>query len=229
MHAVIRTVSEPIRTSATAAFRLASRVRGERAIHAKGLTLQGRLTVPGGAATGAPLLDEPGSYDVRVRLSRSVGLPDALPDVLGLGIRILDAHGQGRHQDLLIDSARPEPLLRRLPLPARDHLHALYSSLLPYDVAGRRLLFGARGVPRQPAATTGDLPDEIGLELLVATPHGPWLPWAVLRTTGELPPPLGRQTRFNPWTTGGGIRPVGPWQEWRRRAYDAVHVAENEV
>jgi hypothetical protein len=50
----------------------------------------------------------------------------------------------------------------------------------------------------------------------------------VLRTDGGLPAPQGRQTRFNPWTTGGGIRPAGPWQEWRRRAYDASHVAADE-
>lgn len=229
MPALIRTISEPVRTSATAAFRLASRVRGERAIHAKGHTLRGRLSVPGGAGTGAPLLDEPGSYDVLVRLSRSLGLPDALPDVLGLAVRVLDAHGPGRHQDLLLDSARPEPLLRRLPLPVRDHLSALYSSLLPYDLGGRQVLLGARGLPGQSTASTTQLPDTIGVELLVATPHGPWQPWGVLRTSGELPAPLGRQTRFNPWTTGGGIRPAGPWQEWRRRAYDASHVAEDEV
>jgi hypothetical protein len=222
-------MSAPLLTSATAAFRLASRLRGERAVHAKGRTLQGHLAVPGGAGTGAPLLDKPGSYDALVRLSRSIGLPDALPDVLGLGVRILDAHGPGQHQDLLIDSTRPEPLLRRLPLPTRDHLSAVYGSLLPYDVAGCRVLLGARGLPQQSAATTTRLPDELGLELLIATPHGRWRPWGVLRTTGELPAPLGRQARFNPWTTGGGIRPAGPLQEWRRRAYDASHVAEDET
>lgn len=224
-----RTISGPVLTSATAAFRAASRVRGERAIHAKGRTLTGRLSAPGGAGTGAALLDAPGAYDVLVRLSRSVGLPDLLPDVLGLAVRVLDAHGPGRHQDLLLDSARPEPLLRRLPLPARDHLSTLYCSLLPYDVAGRRMLLGARGAAGQHPATTKALPDALVLELLVATPHGSWHSWGTLRTTGELPAPRGRQLRFNPWTTGGGIRPAGPLQEWRRRAYDASHVAADEV
>jgi len=60
------------------------------------------------------------------------------------------------------------------------------------------------------------------------TPAWLWERWAVLRTESVLPAPHGRQTRFNPWTTGGGIQPSGPWQEWRRRAYDASHVAVDE-
>ena len=220
-------MSSPLLTLGTAAFRAASRVRGERAIHARGRTLTGRLSVPGGLGTGARLLDQPGSYDVLVRLSRSVGLPLPLPDVLGLAVRVLDAHGPGAHQDLLLDSALPAPVLRRLPWPRRDHLGALHCSLLPYDVAGPRLLLAARAVSG--SATLDELPDELSLELLLATPHGPWRSWGVLRTDGELPAPLGRRTRFNPWTTGGGIVPAGPWQQWRRRAYDASHVAPDEV
>ena len=220
-------MSSPLLTLGTAAFRAASTLRGERAIHARGRTLTGRLTVPGGAGTGAPLLDAPGAYDVVVRLSRSVGLPLPLPDVLGLAVRVLDAHGPGRHQDLLLDSARPQPVLRRFPWLGRDHLRALHCSLLPYDVAGTRLLLGARATSG--SATLDDLPDELVFALLLATPHGPWRPWGVLRTDGVLPAPDGRQTRFTPATTGGGIRPAGPWQEWRRRAYPASHVAPDEV
>ena len=221
------TLTSPLRSAGTAAFRLASRVRGERAIHARGRTLTGRLTVPGGAGTGAALLDAPGSYDVLVRVSRSAGLPLPLPDVLGLAVRVLDAHGPGEHQDLLLDSTLPQPVLRRLPVPQRDHLGALHCSLLPYEVAGRRLLLGARA--RHGSATLDDLPDELELDLLLATPHGAWRPWGLVRTDGVLPAPRGRQTRFNPWVTGGGIVPAGPWQEWRRRAYDASHVAPDEV
>ena len=218
----------PLVDLGTAAVRAASTVRGERVIHARGRTLTGRLAVSGGAGTGSPLLDAPGSYDVLVRVSRSAGLPLPLPDVLGLAVRVLDAHGAGRHQDLLLDSTRPEPLLRRFPWIGRDHLGALHCSLLPYDVAGTRLLLGARALPGQGPAALDALPDELAYELLLATPHGPWRPWGTLRTDGVLAAPLGRQTRFNPWVTGGGIRPAGPWQQWRRRSYDLSHVASDE-
>jgi len=226
--ALPRPWSAPLVAAGTAAFRAASRARGERAIHARGRTLEGRLSVPGGAGTGAPLLDAPGSYDVLVRVSRSAGLPLPLPDVLGLAVRVLDAHGPGDHQDMLLDATRPEPLLRRVPWLGRDHLRVLHGSLLPYDVAGNRVLLGARALPGQGRATLDDLPDVLSYELLVATARGPWRAWGTVRTSGELPAPLGRQTRFNPWTTGGGIRPAGPWQTWRREAYDASHVADDE-
>jgi hypothetical protein len=223
-----RASDSPLLRLGTAAFRGASRLRGERAIHARGRTMTARVQVTGSARTGAPLLDTPAEHDALVRVSRSAGLPLPLPDVLGLAVRVLDAHGPGEHQDLLLDSTLEPALLRRLPWPARDHLRPLHCSLLPYDVAGRTLLLGARGVPGQPAAMLDALPDRIELELLLATPHGRWERWAVLRTDGVLPAPHGRQTRFNPWTTGGGIQPSGPWQEWRRRAYDASHVAVDE-
>lgn len=222
-------MTSPLASAGTAAVRVASRVRGERVIHPRGRTLTGRLSVTGGIGTGAPLLDAPGSYDVLARFSRSAGLPEPLPDVLGLAVRVLDAHGPGAHQDLLLDSTRPEPLVRRFPWIGRDHLRALYCSLLPYDVAGTHLLLGARALPGQGSASLSQLPDAVGMELLVATPHGPWRPWGVLRTTEEVPAPLGRETRFNPWTTGGGIRPAGPFQQWRKGSYDASHVAPDEA
>jgi len=214
----------------TAVVRLASRLRGERAVHARGRAFSGTVTLPGGVATGAPLLDTAGTYGAVVRFSRSVGLPPWLPDVYGLAVRLVDAHGPGRHQDLLLDATQPAPLLRRLPWPRRDATGALYSSLLPYDVGGRRLLLGAVPVPGTPRAPSLDaLPDELELALLLATAHGPWREVGRVRTSGELPAPQGRQLHFTPAATGGGLRPAGPLQEWRNRSYPASHVADDEV
>ena len=214
----------------TAAVRIASRLRGERAIHARGRTFTGSVHLPGDAGTGAPLLDSSGSYDAVVRFSRSAGLPPWLPDVYGLAVRFVDAHGPGRHQDLLLDATRPAPLLRRLPWPRWDATSAVYSSLLPYDVGGQRLLLGAVPVPGTPQARSLDaLPDQVELALLVATAHGPWREVGRVRTSGELPAPQGRRTRFSPGMTGGGLRPAGLFQEWRTRSYPASHVADDEV
>jgi hypothetical protein len=225
--ALPRSLTEPLLSAGTTAWRLASAVRGERAVHAKGRALTGQLTVPGGAGTGARLLDEPGSYDVVVRLSRAIGLPDTLPDIAGLAVRVLDAYGEGRHQDLLLDSTLPQPLLRHLPWPQRHARGTLYSSLLPYDAAGRRVLLGARPAPGPDPS--GPLPGALGFELLLGTSYGPWQPWGLLQAERELPAPLGRQTRFDPWVTGGGLRPAGPLQELRRRAYAAAQVADDAV
>jgi hypothetical protein len=193
----VPTLTSPLRSAGTAAFRLASRVRGERAIHARGRTLTGTLTVPGGAGAGVALLDAPGTYEVLLRVSRSAGLPLPLPDVLGLAVRVLDAHGPGEHQDLLLDSALPQPLLRRLPFPRRDHLGTLYCSLLPYDVAGTRQLLGARAL--HGSATLDHLPDELDLALLLATPHGGWRPWGTSAPRGC----CRRRTAGRPGSTRG--------------------------
>jgi hypothetical protein len=225
----VTTSTSPLLSAGTYAFRLASRLRGERAVHARGRAFTGRVVLPGGAGTGAPLLDRAGSYDAVVRISRSAGLPSALPDVFGLAVRLLDAHGPGAHQDLLLDSTSPAPLLRRLPVPRWDASSATYGSLLPYDVAGRRMLLGARAVPgTPPARSPGALPEQTEWLLLLATPRGPWREVGRVRTTGVLPAPQGRQTRFTPAATGGGLRPAGPFQEWRNRSYPASHVAPDE-
>ncbi len=214
----------------TTVVHLASRLRGERAVHARGRAFVGTVTLPGGLGTGAALLDTAGTYDAVVRFSRSVGLPPWLPDVYGLAVRLVDAHGPGRHQDLLLDTTQPAPLLRHLPWPRWDATSALYSSLLPYDVGGRRLLVGAVPVPDSPPARSLDaLPERLDLALLLATAHGQWREVGRVRTAGELPAPEGRRIRFTPAMTGGGVRPAGPLQEWRNRSYPASHVADDEL
>ena len=204
----------------------ASMVRGERVIHAKGTTLGARLLVPGGAALGAPLLDEPGRHDCLVRFSRSLGLPDRLPDVLGVAVRVLDAHGPGEHQDLLLDSTLSPPLVRRLPVPKYDLLGALFSSLTPYELGGRRWLLALLPDPKAPPVRALDAmagrSDGTRLRLAVASAHGAWREVAVLELGREVP--RGRQVRFSPDVTGGGIRPAGWLQDLRRSAYRASHV-----
>ena len=195
-----------------ALIRAASKVRGERVVHPRGVTFEGRLAVTGAASYGASLLDRPGQYDVLVRLSRAAGLPEPVPDVLGVAVRVLDCYGPGQHQDWLVDTTSSLPLLRHLPVP-RLRPGGTYGSLLPYDVGGRRMLLGARWA--------GD-----DLALLVATPYGPWAEVGRV-TIGEVVSG-GRRVRFDPWTTGGGITPVGVVQHLRRGAYPASHVAADE-
>lgn len=224
------TSTSPLVAVGTRAFRLASRLRGERAIHARGRAFRGTVVLPGDAGTGAPLLDRAGTYDAVVRFSRSVGLPSWLPDVFGLAVRLVDAHGPGAHQDLLLDVTREAPGARRLPWPGRSATSRTYGSLLPYEVAGRRVLLGARAVPGTPPVSSLDaLPEQLELALLIATLHGPWQEIGRVRTCGELPAPEGRRTRFSPANTGSGLQAAGPFQSWRAHSYPASHVAPDEV
>jgi hypothetical protein len=213
------------RASATVV-RGASRVRGERVIHAEGTTLTGRLLVPGGAGLGAVLLDEPGEHRALVRLSRSAGLPARLPDVMGVAVRVLDAYGPGAHQDLLLDSTWPLPGVKHWPLPRREVLGGLWTTLNDLDVGGTRRLLALLPDPsaprvRAPADLAGAA-DGLRLRLAVAQGHRGWREVAQLEL-GRVAPD-GRQVRFSPFVTGGGIAPAGWPQALRRRAYRASRV-----
>jgi hypothetical protein len=215
-----------LEAAGAAVVRAASLVRGERVIHARGTTLSARLLVPGGAGLGVPLLDVPGQHRCLVRFSRAIGLPERLPDVIGAAVRVLDVHGDGRHQDLLLDSTLSWPAVRRLPLPQHDALGALFSSLTSYEIGGRHWLLGL--LPDPEAPVTRRLADLAGrgdgarLRLAVASAHGPWREVAVLELGGAVE--AGRAVRFSPDVTGGGLRPAGWLQDLRRSAYRASHV-----
>lgn len=209
-----------------AACSAASLLRGERIVHARGVTVAARLLVVGGSDLGAPLFDEPGQHRAVVRFSRAIGLPEQLPDVLGIAVRVLDAHGAGRHQDLLLHSTTGLPVLRRLPLPRRDLLGSAYSSVTDYQLGRRRCLLAV--LPDEQAPRTASLSGVAGrgdgARLLLSAATGPrrWRTLGVLELDG--PVPHGRSIRFSPDNTGGGIHPVGWLQDLRRDAYRASHV-----
>src|SRR5918994_1530860 len=78
------------------AFRMILLLRRPRPIHSRGRVLRGELTwLDGAVRSGLRWIDEPpdGPLPVVARLSRSVGLPSALPDVIGLALRV-DAGGR---------------------------------------------------------------------------------------------------------------------------------------
>ena len=209
-----------------AVFRAASAVRGERAIHARGTTVAARLLVPGGARLGVPLFDQPGRHSALVRFSRSVGLPDRLPDVLGVAVRVLDAHGLGSPQDLLLDSTVQLPVLRRLPLPRFDFLGTTYTSLTQYELGRERHLLALlpdTGAPSTPfIGGLAGRSDGARLRLVAVTGCRSVRELGVLELGSAVPG--GREVRFSPDVTGGGIRPVGWLQDLRRDAYRATHV-----
>ena len=149
----------------------------------------------------------PGEHRAIVRLSRGVGLPKPLPDVLGLAVRILDAHGPRRHQDFLVVTSLDAPLLHHLILPGPLGPYGQsYSSVLPYRVGGQLRLVGA--LPRRP-----------DFELATAALRGRWEPFGRLRLGERLSREASDALRFNVWNTGGGIRPTGPFQAIRDPAY----------
>jgi hypothetical protein len=206
-------------------------LRGGKAVHPDGAAYDAQLSVAGaGPGLGPPaaeLLSGPGDHRAVVRFSRAVGLPRGVPDLLGLAIRVLDAYGSGRHQDLLLISSADHPVLHHLFLPARDVQQRPYTSSLPYQAGGRRFLIGALPDARSPRP---DGPDEFArlkraahtgrlrFQLAVAELDGRFEPVGDLRIGAPLPPDADA-LRFNPWNTGGGLAPAGVLNQARDRAY----------
>lgn len=192
----------------------ASAVRGERVIHAKGTAYDGELTLLAGAEKlGVPLVKGALKRPVLVRLSRGAGLPDQLPDVLGLAIRIPDADGAGHPQDLMLATGGGSPLARRLLIPRWDYRGSTYTSLISYEIGGRDLVVGA-------------LPHDGGFRLATAEGGGAWTPFAELTIGPTLPEERGRDLSFSIGNDAGGFRIGGRWRAARAGAYDAARSVE---
>ncbi len=215
-------------TLTAAAMEVGSAVRSARVFHPTGIGFRATVTIrPSGAGFGVPLLDEPGTFAGVVRFSRGAGLPEPLPDVLGLAVRIEDAHGPGQAQDLLLGSSSSLPVGRQLFVPNVGFDVGTLSSILPYSLGdGGASWFGARvSAPSGRVTRLADVAEaaqEIRIELLVAGRLGAWQPVADVRLGERLTPEESGALQFNvDDNTGGGIRPTGWLQALRRRAYAA--------
>jgi hypothetical protein len=204
-------------------FKKLSALRGKRIFHPFGVGLRGTLT-PVGPPTGALALDEP--RPITVRLSRALGLPEALPDLWGIAIRVPDAFGPGRHQDVLLASSGSASLGRHCLLPARSPFARPYSSVLPYRLGGELVVVGARATTK-PAARTdlatldrGDQP-RVELELAIAPPRGDWRPVARLTLEERVSREETEVLDMDPTNSGGGLEPAGWLNRLRGPSYRA--------
>ena len=135
--------------------------------------------------TGVPWLDDAGTDEVLLRFSRSVGLPEPLPDVLGLAVRVpLEKDGHG---DLLLATTGAGRWGRFLLRLARRRA-GFYSSLIPYQTPTGPLLVAA--------AATND--DGCQFELLCARPRGRWSSVGLLSVLPAMERGHDASTAFDP-------------------------------
>lgn len=138
-------------------------------LHPRGRLVRATLTRFGAdPGTGVSWLDGPGEDSVQVRISRAVGLPRFLPDIHGLAVRVPTAHGYG---DLLLASTGTGRVSRFVLTAAHEAGGRPMSTLLPYRTPAGPVLLGA----------TEDAPGR--WQLAVASPRGPWRPFASLGLT----------------------------------------------
>ena len=148
--------------------RLIAAVRpAAKPLHPRGDVVRGRLTRTGsGAPTGSPWLDTAGSDEVLVRRSRAVGLPEPLPDIHGLAVRV--PLENGRYGDLLLAMTGLGTVTRHLLTAGRSPGSRPLTTLLPYKTPTGALLVAA--------TATG----EDSYELLAARLGGEWRPFGRL-------------------------------------------------
>lgn len=183
-----------------------STLRGKRFFHPVGGVYEAELVL---SSDDVPLAEGPGPHRAIVRFSKGVGLPGPLPDVHGLAIKIPDAWGRGADQDLLLVTSGHGPLGRHVLRPATSGSTGRFSSILPYEYAGRTLLFGAC----RDGVSDVDMGAKFGIE--VATGAGAWHRIGTLtigsRYDGEV--------SFDPWNSSPGLVPTGMLNALRRAAY----------
>ena len=214
-------------------------LRRKRSLHPTGIGYQGWLQVPKESPprSGVPLFQAGAMHQAILRFSRGAGLPEPLPDALGVAIKLPNAHRPGVDQDLLLTSSTDRPLLRRLLFPARSFLRGAFSTALPYDLGSERVVLllvpelanagrSAGGVGHRAgggalAELRAASADGLRFELRTARSFGRSQPLANVTVGPPLPADQTEALRFNPWTTGPGIHPSGWLNLLRDAAYKA--------
>jgi hypothetical protein len=170
------------------------------------------------------VLSRRGSYLAVVRFSRALGVPPPLPDALGVAIRVHDLHGAGRDQDLLFVTTGGGRLSRQAIVPgALGFFWHDFTTLLPYRVGPRLLNLGVASVSRRrsPHELERFAAQASGarFRLSAAPPARSWARLGEIAIGERLSDDATENTRFNPWTTAGGLRPAGPLMGLRDPAY----------
>jgi hypothetical protein len=199
-----------------------TRARGAKPMHPRG-TLFTAVLERTGLAAGIPWLDATGRDDVLVRISRGAGLPPALPDLLGLAVRVLGE----RPVDLLLSSTGRGRWTRRVPVLRRDAA-TTYGSIMGYRSARGPVLLAADPAGG-PLPTAGDrlaaaAPGRV-VTLSASVGRGPWQPFGTV-TLGEASSPPDRELPFDAVQhPPPGLVADGPMARFRRPAYAAARAA----
>lgn len=151
-------------------------------LHPRGDVLTGSLTrTGGGERSGVDWIDSTGTDDVLVRVSRAVGLPQPLPDIHGLAVRV---PVDGRHADVLLASTGVGRATRFVLVPSRDIGKRPLTSLLPYRSPDGPLFLGCR--------PTGEVAEGTGtpnaFTLLWSRRFGDWMEFARLELAETVGP-----------------------------------------
>ena len=211
------------------AFFLLGALRRSKPLHPRGAVFQAHVHRHGSVpAWEVRWLDTLGEDPALVRFSRSAGLPDRLPDILGLAVRV---QHDGHPVDLLLSTTGRRPLTRFLLRPRRRP-SGLYCTLFPYRAPRSPVLLAAIPQTLRPLpASLGGLAAAVDrtpkpFQLACASPGGQWRPFATLAVTGpassHTDPPISFDPIRNPPPGlehyGWSVRLRGPAYAGARRS-----------
>lgn len=150
----------------------------KKPLHPRGVVVDGILNRTGSTqSTGVSWLDNAGQDLVKVRVSRALGIPEALPDIFGLAIRVpLAGPGDDGYADVLLATTGLGRLTRFTLTFARSVEGRPLTTLLPYRSPTGPIVIGARSV------------DHDTFEMLWARPTGPWRTFGRLALAGTQGP-----------------------------------------
>ena len=160
-----------------------ARARHDRPLHPRGVTHDADLTITGGTSTGVPLLDQPDTHRVTVRLSRATGLPRPLPDIYGIALRL--GPDTGAPADVLFASTGASSVGRFVLQPRTQLGGASLTTLLPLRSPAGPLLLRLEAEGGL-TVEEGALPPR--LVLFRAIGVGPWRRVGALQVGPPSPP-----------------------------------------
>ena len=172
---VVRGGSSAVGATLAASIRTIAALRpAPKPLHPEGVIVTGTLERRGSAVpSGSAWVDEPGRDEVVVRVSRAIGLPDAVPDIHGLAVRVPTPAGVG---DLLFASTGWGLLGRFVLTFGGGPESRPMTTLLPYRTAEGPALLGVRAS------------DVEVYEMSWCRPRGKWHPFAELRLSDDEAP-----------------------------------------
>ena len=211
---------------AGAPFRWGSALRHRRVFHPDGVLAEGIVERVAPATIGLPLP----SASVVGRISKAVGLPGALPDIIGLALRIVPQADFTTDWDILLASAGSGPIGRTVGLrPVTSWTGSTLTTLAPLRY--REINWWLRGRVTTKMAGSGVALDsvrnqlehgEIEIELDQARGTSQFCPLAHVTLTRIFHPQLGDDVSFDPVLhTAQGVELYPRWlADLRARAYD---------
>src|SRR5829696_1090514 len=158
--ALLRAVDAAAGSLAGVGFAALSFARRRRIFHPDGVAFHARLAVVPPRPFGAALLDERRDRRCLVRLSQGAGLPDGVPDILGVAVRVLDDDASMAAQDLLFATVLGDGhVARHVLAPASSFADRPFSTVLPYRTGSGLVVLTLRPVVSGETGGVGALED----------------------------------------------------------------------